>query len=81
MKNVGQHKIRHIHHDTTFRFSIRGYKILCSINSVKLTKQSKKLLRRQNFKGVFSHFLHNKQQTYALGGGPDLTVGATDSLA
>jgi hypothetical protein len=52
-------------------------------NSVKLTKQSKKIVTGQNFRRVFSNFLHNKQQSYALGGGGGaaLTEGATDSLA
>jgi len=47
----------------------------------KTDEAKQKIVRGQNFKGVFSHFLHNKQATYALGGGPDLTVGATDNLA
>jgi hypothetical protein len=64
MRNVGQHKMRHIHHDTAFR-----YKIGCSYKQRKTDEAKQKIVRGQNFKRVFSQFLHNKQQTYALGGG------------
>ena len=46
--------------------------------ALKLTKQSKELLEARILRASFPTFLHNKQQTYALGG---VTVGATESLA